>query len=350
MQCIRNLEFKYNCNAFGKLHLDLNLKTFHIRIGVKILCCCTEGGKEDPKTLKWIFSGQMKMKEETMTNKMNQHIKALTGFSQAAKALATNPGKVARQVLHKDNRQEMFSILPDCITTKKFFTLLEKLDAIREIYRAKLPSKIQRDSLPEKCQDYIDFLTSQFPWTRPSNIVHLMSHHLPQHFHHPKNIGSISALSSSGLELGNKQLRYGISHRSFRGDLKQLLRDTMRYSFLQGTMRFKKITNDGQTLGLQFNMKSSDDNEGNPVAVEEEGGIDDASGDQTGSVSEEQDGVSSGDQDNESTDEEVDIDGTRVREAYEGQLEKHIYGYFENDENSDDSLDDYIFDTTSLLP
>ena len=64
---------------------------------------------------------------------------------------------------------------------------------------------------------------------------------MPEYFKSPYGTGSLLDMSTSGLELSNKQLRSAINNRSYRGDAETQIADALKHGYLCGSRGYKKV-------------------------------------------------------------------------------------------------------------
>jgi len=99
---------------------------------------------------------------------------------------------------------------------------------------------------------------------------------MDDYFRNPNGTGSTFDTSSSGLELSNKQVRFAIRSRSFRGNFQQVLADCLKYSYLTSTFKYQQYSNfhhkkpRNQLEELDGETDTSDDDETDTSDDEEE--------------------------------------------------------------------------------
>ena len=139
----------------------------------------------------------------------------------------------ARFLLRKTNRKEIFEkLMPkNSEYTRKFLKFFEKLDAVRSLYRNPKPSTEEIEGMPAVCKNLEDFMVQELPWVPITSVLHNILHHTPKFFDHPWCPSNLLCLSSSAVELGNKELRKALRCHTFVSSLTRALSDSLKYSY-----------------------------------------------------------------------------------------------------------------------
>ena len=83
-----------------------------------------------------------------------------------------------------------------------------KFDVIRKVYKARNPSTEEKEAYKQNAELFWHHWEQHLAWIPGTNLMHVLCAHIPEYWDHPFGTGNLLDLSSSGLELSNKQLRY----------------------------------------------------------------------------------------------------------------------------------------------
>jgi len=156
--------------CYDELHVDLNMSLFWIKASQRIIACCKEGMVDDPPELKWKLDPDMKVQEERAAKMWMMKDKEVTGFTPSVSNLSANPGEHARMLLCSENREDLMTILPDCVQKQKLLHAWSLFDKLRKIYRASSPTMEERYSFRNLGLEFCNFLQLELPWMNITSL------------------------------------------------------------------------------------------------------------------------------------------------------------------------------------
>ena len=235
--------------------------TFNICFNTKI-GQCNEGDTTIPQKLKDGYPGMTKFpKEKEEAQRIwAQKDKQVTNFSATASSLSQNPGDHARSHLDPEVWTELMTVVPNCEAKSRLSKLYLKFKAIRDIYKARDVTENQQLEIRQLCIEFGELMISDFDFIDITSLIHQICMHLPEHFEDPRSTNSVLDMSSSLVEASNKTQRYSIKLRTFRGNVSQMMADSLQYTYLKATKKFK--TSDDISNEVMDNRAKVEETEG----------------------------------------------------------------------------------------
>jgi len=158
------------------LHAELNLASHYVKAAVTILAVAHKGDKENSKDLKWRQTAKTSVQFKDAKIKLDQHMKKSFGVTRKISNKVQNPGWVARTVLSKEKREDMFSILPESKPKAELLKSLSLLDPLRDVWYDIEPSLEAKRSYKTKALEWHNHRKNQLPWISATNVCHQVIH------------------------------------------------------------------------------------------------------------------------------------------------------------------------------
>lgn len=164
-----------------------------------------------------------------------------SGICTSIKTVSSNPGIMARYILNTSNRENVFSVVPDCNHKRDLMLAMAKFDKLRAVYKNRCPSTEMINEYTANAQDFYNHMKMKMKWFSFTDLLHVLVAHVPEYFDNPNGTGSLIDMSSSGLELGNKAVRHGIFRKAFKGNVQRQMDDVLKDAFHRGTFPFRNF-------------------------------------------------------------------------------------------------------------
>ena len=148
-------------------------------------------------------------------------------------------GEIAKVILDVERKEDIFRPVPNCQHKEKLMTALEKFHPIYLIYKKREPTEEDIQKYPVLTGKLYDYWKTNLDWIPFTDVLHLIAAHNTEYLNDPDGTHSIHDMSSSGIELSNKQMRASFNRRTWKGNVEVQLDQAHKHSYLSSAFEYR---------------------------------------------------------------------------------------------------------------